>query len=207
MARAGRTLAAVVAALCCGAAASCDNLADLVGRLSLDAAVPSPQQRTAFAAPATARAAWPALSCAPPSTARLGCGRAPAFSLGYPLLGSRAALQGAGSDERAFWAPVAAASRTRSAVAALAMRSASRKAKSVVPSSSVRPGTRIQQRPSHQVSAPGPLAGRAGVQLVKRNISVAENEKGVQGRPCCAARSIERDTGCSTAADWACEAP
>jgi hypothetical protein len=156
MARNGRTLAAVVAALCCGAAASCDNLADLMGRLSLDAVVPTSRQRPAFATP-TVRFQGSALPCVSSPAAPMACGRAPAFSLGHPLLGCRAALLGAGRLERSFWAPVEASSRMRSAVSTLAMRSSgSGKVKANVPHEKSK---RRQERPSHQVSATGAPAG------------------------------------------------
>jgi hypothetical protein len=165
MARNGRTLAAVVAALCCGAAASCDNLADLMGRLSLDAVVPTSRQRPAFATPAV-RFQGSALPCAPSPAAPMPCGRAPAFSLGRPLLGRRAVLLGAGSLERSFWAPVEASSRTHSAVSTLAMRSSgSGKVKANVPHEKSK---RRQERPSHQVSKTGALAGHMSECAVRR---------------------------------------
>lgn len=165
MARNGRTLAAVVAALCCGAAASCDNLADLMGRLSLDAVVPTSRQRPAFATPAV-RFQGSALPCAPSPAAPMACGRASAFSLGHPLLGSRAALLGANSLERSFWAPVEASSRTRSAVSTLAMRSSgSGKVKANLPHEKSK---RRQERPSHQVSETSAPAGHTSECAVRR---------------------------------------
>ena len=149
-----RALVAIIAAMCCRAAISCDSLADLMGRLSVDVAVPLSRSRSAFVSPALLRSTK-VPHCNSRHVAPLACGREPSFSLklarhtrldrGHSTLPQSAFVSGG-----SFWAQAEGASRTRSMVSKISMRSPkSRSSASQLPT--ITP-VRVEARPSHQVS-------------------------------------------------------
>jgi hypothetical protein len=143
-------LAAVLAAACCSTASSCDNLADLMGRLSVETP-PRPRAASAFVAPGFARLSVPGMCRQRDATQ--GYRRASTFTLGSPL-GRLSAGQGMDAGMGSFWSGVDSQATTRNAVSSIVMRSTKSKQspRITVPSKTQR-ASGITQRPSHQVRA------------------------------------------------------
>ena len=142
-------LAAVLAAAYCSSSSACDNLADLMGRLSVETA-PRPRAASAFLSPGFARLQVPGMCRRREATQ--GCRRASTFTLGSPLVGGLAAGQGMSAGMGSFWSGVEAQGNARSAVSSLVMRSTKSKQspRTTVSSKTSRPSG-IVQKPSHQV--------------------------------------------------------
>ena len=140
-------LAAVLAAACCGAASSCDSIAELMGRLAVETAT-RPRASSGFVAPALARFN-PVL---PRRSDAASCGqRTSSFCLGPPLAGWQAGGQGVDGDMSPFWAQVEARGQARRALSSVVMKATkSKKRTSETPGKTPRPSG-IVQKPSHQV--------------------------------------------------------
>ena len=141
-------LAAVLAAACCGAASSCDSIAELMGRLAVETAT-RPRASSGFVTPTLARFTAPALSRR--IDAAQSCRHAPSFGLGSSLTFGQGVSQGKDAGPGSFWTEVDSRQQPRGALSSIIMRATkSKKTASSAPAKTPK-SSGIVQKPSHQV--------------------------------------------------------
>ena len=148
-----RSLVALLAAACCGVAVSCDNLADLLGRLKLESSVSSTADKSRLRLPGSGFVAPASVGFSFTSrhAAHMLCARQPSW--GAPGFTGKEQITGVGGTSS--WTQVESKGRVRSALSSVSM---SGKNRARIQPTVVRP-TGIAQRPSHQVGDPAHVRG------------------------------------------------